>query len=339
MARPRKAGLDYFPFDVDFFSDEKVVCIAGEFGTKGELTIIKLLCAIYRNGYFTLWNDALKYKLKREIDGASGDLLEKIVHTLVRRGFFDESLFDSDSVLTSEGIQRRYFEATKFRQRNLTLPYLLSIPRVNYVKTDISHWETPVSQQESTQIKRNKIKISSDDDTKRAPSPPPFVEEKFLKEFFCEGSSGDEDKKRLEALDSLRRSMGLPDMESMRKLARQVMNDWKIRRHTPKDWNDAASHLVSSIRKKCEAASRQPTENRQRTADNGKPTTENGKGNPGSLSDLDRQMEKRKRKYDEQRRKSISPADYIRSKGYDPARVTMSQVMNPEWCRNNPPAT
>lgn len=184
MARPRKAGLDYFPFDVDFFQDEKVVCIAGEFGTKGELTVIKLLCAIYRNGYFILWNDALKYKLKREIDGASGDLLEKVVAALVKRGFFSETLFNSDSVLTSEGIQRRYFEATKFRKRDQTLPYLLSIPRVNYAENDISHWETPVSQGLSTQKKRNKIKISSDEDTKSTPPSRPFIEENFLKEFF-----------------------------------------------------------------------------------------------------------------------------------------------------------
>lgn len=331
MARPRKAGLDYFPFDVDFFSDEKVVCIAGEFGTKGELTIIKLLCAIYRNGYFTLWNDALKYKLKREIDGASGDLLDKIVHTLVRRGFFSESLFNSDSVLTSEGIQRRYFEATKFRQRDRDLPYLLLIPRVNYPKTDISHWETPVSQQESTQIKRNKIKISSDDDTKSSPSSPPFVEEKFLKEFFCEGSSGEQDAKRLAALDSLRRSFGLPDMESMKDIARQVMADWKIRRHTPKDWEDAANHLVSTIRKKCAAKESQASGNGKRAAENGNRSTGN------YIAELDRQVEKQKQDFEERQKNRIKPADYIRSKGYDPEKVTMTQVMNPDWCSNNPP--
>ena len=34
MARPNKEGLDYFPFDVDFFSDEKIGSISGEFGIK-----------------------------------------------------------------------------------------------------------------------------------------------------------------------------------------------------------------------------------------------------------------------------------------------------------------
>ena len=41
MASPNKMGLDYFPFDVDFFNDEKIVAISGEFGIKGEIVVIK----------------------------------------------------------------------------------------------------------------------------------------------------------------------------------------------------------------------------------------------------------------------------------------------------------
>ena len=69
--RPKKKGLDYFPFAVDFFDDEKIGAISGEFGIKGEITTVKLLCAIYRNGYFILWNDLLKFKLLRNLPGIS----------------------------------------------------------------------------------------------------------------------------------------------------------------------------------------------------------------------------------------------------------------------------
>ncbi len=55
MARPTKDGLDYFPLDVDVFEDEKIEAIAGEFGIKGELAVIKLLCAVYKKGYFIRW--------------------------------------------------------------------------------------------------------------------------------------------------------------------------------------------------------------------------------------------------------------------------------------------
>ena len=108
MARPTKKGLDYFPFDVDFFEDEKIAAISGEFGLKGEIVAVKLLCAIYRNGYFILWSDMLRLKILRDLPGVSQDLLDKIVNRLVRWEFFDKALFDSVGVLTSRGIQKRY---------------------------------------------------------------------------------------------------------------------------------------------------------------------------------------------------------------------------------------
>ena len=107
MARPIKQGLDYFPFDVDFFNDEKIFAIAGEFGIKGEITTVKLLCAVYRNGYYIEWTEMLKYKLLKELPGVSADLLDQIIKRLVKWDFFDKGLFDSDSILTSIGIQRR----------------------------------------------------------------------------------------------------------------------------------------------------------------------------------------------------------------------------------------
>lgn len=128
MARPVKQGLDYFPIDVDFFQDEKIAVIAGEFGLKGEIVIIKLLCAVYRNGYFVEWSEMLKYKLLKELPGVSADLLEQIVKRLVKWGFFDKTLFDSASILTSHGIQRRYQAiSTKMHRKNTVELYSLLV--------------------------------------------------------------------------------------------------------------------------------------------------------------------------------------------------------------------
>ena len=118
--------MDYFPFDVDFFNDEKIGAISGEFGIKGELACIKLLCAIYRNGYFAVWNEMLRMKLIKELPGVSANLLDEIVSRAVRWGLFDKALFDDGGILTSDGIQRRYFEITKRRISTYNnLPYLL----------------------------------------------------------------------------------------------------------------------------------------------------------------------------------------------------------------------
>ncbi len=135
MARPTKTGLDYFPFDVDFFADEKIAAISGEFGIKGEITVVKLLCAVYRNGYFILWNEPLKYKLLRDLPGVSPELIDQIVNRLVRWGFFDEGLFDSVKVLTSRGIQKRYFSITR-RRNTIDESYILISDIKNGVSDD-----------------------------------------------------------------------------------------------------------------------------------------------------------------------------------------------------------
>lgn len=125
MARPRKTGLDYFPLDVDFFDDEKIVAISGEFGLKGELVAVKLLCAVYRNGYFIEWSEMLKMKMLRSLPGISVELLDQIINRLVRWDFFDRSLFDSVRIITSRGIQKRYFNSVKKRLPDNEYPYLL----------------------------------------------------------------------------------------------------------------------------------------------------------------------------------------------------------------------
>lgn len=125
MARPNKTGLDYFPFDVDFFEDDKIEAIFVEFGIKGEITVVKLLCAIYRNGYFIQWNDRLKIKLLKNLPGVSSELLEQIIKRLVKWDFFNESLFNSASILTSTGIQKRFFSISKRRKQDDDYPYIL----------------------------------------------------------------------------------------------------------------------------------------------------------------------------------------------------------------------
>lgn len=178
MARPSKTGLDYFPLDIDFFDDEKITAISGEFGIKGEITAIKLLCAIYRNGYFIMWNELLKFKLLKSLPGISEQLLEGIVQRLVSWGFFDKALFDSTGVLTSQGIQRRYFNITKRRVTDSgDSPYLLVSAYRNpqkQGKNEFLHTETPDEEEflhtETTQSKgkESKEKNSTDVEQKKA---------------------------------------------------------------------------------------------------------------------------------------------------------------------------
>jgi len=121
MARKNKPGLDYFPLDVDFFEDDKIELISSEFGTKGESITIRLLCRIYRNGYFYQYGpDESLLFAKRVGNGITGALVDEVVQGLIKRSFFHKGVFDQFAILTSEGIQKRYLEA-KERAKKLLM--------------------------------------------------------------------------------------------------------------------------------------------------------------------------------------------------------------------------
>ena len=158
MARPTKKGIDYFSFDVDFFEDEKIEPISGEFGPKGELVVIRLLCAIYRNGYFIQWTGQLKMSLANRCK-VSHELIDLVINRLVKWNFFDENLFISSNIITSNGIQTRYKEATRKRKINYEkLEYWLIFDE----KIVSGGSNTPTSEfraEETPQSKVNKSKV------------------------------------------------------------------------------------------------------------------------------------------------------------------------------------
>lgn len=118
MGRNYKIGLDYFPVDVTFFDDDKIQLISGEFGHKGEYITLRLLAKIYStNGYYYQWgSDESLLFAKRVGDSVTGALVNEIVSRLVARGFFDESIYSSLKILTSRGIQKRYFSICERRK-------------------------------------------------------------------------------------------------------------------------------------------------------------------------------------------------------------------------------
>lgn len=165
MARPLKQGIDYFSFDVDFFEDEKIEPISGEFGIKGEIIVIRLLCAVYRNGYFAMWNEQLKMTLANRCK-VSSDLIEQVVSRLVKWGFVDESLFNSAKIITSKGIQKRFQEATRKRKYDYSsLDYWLLEAKKQVSSADnprIEEFIPPKTPQ--SKVKESKVIISTNVD-------------------------------------------------------------------------------------------------------------------------------------------------------------------------------
>lgn len=163
MARPEKFGLDYFPLDVDIFESDKMLAISGEFAVKGEIITLRLLCEIYRNGYFVEYSELLKNKLAR-LSGLSGNLIDEVVGKLVKYGFFDESVFREHSVLTSKGIQKRYLEAVK-RRKNVLCQHYWLLKGVNVYNNSTS---ARVNDDISTQKKREEKKVKESEERSHA---------------------------------------------------------------------------------------------------------------------------------------------------------------------------
>ena len=117
--RPGKVGLDWFSFDVDFFEDEKIQFVSARFGIKGEIVAVKLLCKIYRNGFYIKFGEDEKLLFAKRAGDIPLALVNDIVDELVKRDFFDKIIFNSFEVLTSNGIQKRFFSATGRRNSEI----------------------------------------------------------------------------------------------------------------------------------------------------------------------------------------------------------------------------
>lgn len=143
MARPGKEGIDYFPFDVDFFEDDKILFVTARFGVAGELAVVKLLCRIYRNGYYIHWDEDTALLFSKVAGLESPGLANNVVSELVRRGFFDKSLLDSFSILTSRGIQERYFKACERRKSVEVNQQYLLVDFRNFKNLHMSTSSTP----------------------------------------------------------------------------------------------------------------------------------------------------------------------------------------------------
>lgn len=119
MAAPYKTGLDYFPLDVDIDQDDKVALIEAQFPEKGFEIIIKLLAKIYKEGYYYQWTnkEKLLFLSNRIRNSVNMDYLDRVIDSCLDWGFFDRELFNKYKILTSRGIQKRYFKICNTARR------------------------------------------------------------------------------------------------------------------------------------------------------------------------------------------------------------------------------
>ena len=171
MARLTKSGIDYFTFDVDFFQDEKIQFVSARFGTRGESIAVRLLCKIYRNGYYTEWNDDTALLFAKGVgDGCQDSCAKDVVYELLKRGFFDRSIFERFGILTSRGIQKRYMEAIRRYKsvdviREILLVNVEKMDNVNIIaiNANINRENADINSQKKRKEKENKEEINKEE--------------------------------------------------------------------------------------------------------------------------------------------------------------------------------
>lgn len=157
-----KIKLDWFKLDCQL--DDKMELVESEFGVTGFAVVVKLYQKIYGGeGYYCEWNDDVALVFARK-NGLSASAVSEIVKCALRRGIFDLKTFERYNVLTSHGIQSRYFECTGRRKlENLKSEYLLDKCAQNSENDDISSKNVCISRENDDISKQNRIEENRTD--------------------------------------------------------------------------------------------------------------------------------------------------------------------------------
>ena len=153
-------GINYFPIGVNFMEENAMEVIEAKYGIKGPAIVLKLLCKIYKEGYFIRWDEEqcliFANKAGREVQAGE---VQGIIETLFIKGILDENSYQENGILTSESIQKVWLEATKRRKRELSeLPYLIVKPEKEKGKPDAP--STPQETQQPELFKEGKTPVN-----------------------------------------------------------------------------------------------------------------------------------------------------------------------------------
>lgn len=166
MPRPCKTGLDYFPLDVDFFTNKKIKNLRRAHGSTGVLTYLNLLCRVYKNGYYYKFDDLeeLSMDIAEEIActqlRATATSVTETINYLVGRGILAEGLFKR-GIISGVALQEQYVLSAYKAKRNIKMDVhclvdvdlVIAKNKVNSEETIVNSEETPIISEIGTQSK------------------------------------------------------------------------------------------------------------------------------------------------------------------------------------------
>ena len=170
-------GIPYFPTPANFFDEEIMELLEAKFGILSSYIVMRLLCKIYKEGYYISWGKEQSLIFVRKVGGGiKEEVMEKIIELLLEKEFFNKDIYEKYGVLTSEQIQKVWLEATVRRKIDFSkLPYLLEVRPgngkrkggTNKKDADIFKADAEVNPENediSGQTKPNQNKLSSEEE-------------------------------------------------------------------------------------------------------------------------------------------------------------------------------
>ena len=110
-------GIPYFPTPANFFDEEIMELLEAKFGILSSYIVMRLLCKIYKEGYYISWGKEQGLIFVRKVGGGiKEEVMEKIIELLLEKEFFNKDIYEKYGVLTSEQIQKVWLEATVRRK-------------------------------------------------------------------------------------------------------------------------------------------------------------------------------------------------------------------------------
>ena len=164
-----KVGIESFLLDCH--TNDNMAEIEAAYGIKGFAVIVKLWQKIYSDkGYYCEWIERSPLLfLSQWFGGNSGvdlNLINQVVNHAIKIGIFNESMFNEYAILTSERIQRQYFDVVKRRTEIEVIDEYLLVSvanfkgNVNIIEKNVCRNEKNVCRNSTSKVKESKVKES-----------------------------------------------------------------------------------------------------------------------------------------------------------------------------------
>lgn len=143
--------------------DNKIKLVEAEFGLVGFALVIKLFQKIYgEDGYYMKWSQDVGLLFANETN-AGYNLVSEVVKACIKRGIFDKDMFDKYSILTSNGIQKMFYEGTKRRKEIfIKQEYIIFSALKNSVNVCNNSKNVNNNQENECDNEQSKVKESKD---------------------------------------------------------------------------------------------------------------------------------------------------------------------------------